>query len=308
VTKDKKSRRSLRKLITVLLIMAAFVLMFYPFISNFLYENTAGSVVASLSEAASSGDKEETEEMKEEIEKARQYNERLAQVRVQLGDPFDEEQNIGTEGNYNNLLNMTETGIMGYIEIPVIEVSLPIYHGTSSEVLEQGAGHLEGSSLPVGGNNTNSVITGHTGLSNARLFTDLIELEKGDVFFLYIMNESLAYKVDQIKVVEPSHLDDLYIKKDKDYCTLVTCTPYGINSHRLIVRGERTDYDFASKEAANAGVKTSESMWMKEYKEALFISLTALIVCLLAVFLIRKVRKRKKNRNKEKKQAKESNL
>ena len=272
MAKDKKSRPDPKKVLVILLIAAAFILMSYPFISNWIFEHTAGSVVASLNEAASGEDKENAVEMERQAEAARYYNSQLASVRVQLSDPFNEEIVEGEDGEYSSLLNMTDTGIMGYIEIPVIDVSLPIYHGTGADVLEQGIGHLEGTSLPVGGESSHCVLTGHTGLSSARMFTDLTELEKGDIFLLHVMGEQLAYEVDQIKVVEATDLDDLYIEKGKDLCTLVTCTPYGINSHRLLVRGERTDYEEASKEAEAAPVKTEGSSWLREYKQALFIS------------------------------------
>lgn len=290
MAKDKKSRPDLKKILVILLIAAAFILMSYPFISNWIFEHTAGSVVASLNEAASGENKENAVEMERQAEAARYYNSQLASVRVQLSDPFNEEIIEGEDGEYSSLLNMTDTGIMGYIEIPVIDVSLPIYHGTGADVLEQGVGHLEGTSLPVGGESSHCVLTGHTGLSSARMFTDLTELEEGDIFLLHVMGEQLAYEVDQIKVVEPTDLDDLYIEKGKDLCTLVTCTPYGINSHRLLVRGERTDYEEAAKEAEAAPVKTECSSWLREYKQALFISFSGFAVGLSILLVIRYIK------------------
>ena len=156
---------------------------------------------------------------------------------------------------------MTDDGVMGFIKIPCIDVSLPIYHGTSEAVLEIGAGHLQGTSLPIGGESTHSVITGHTGLSSAKLFTDLTELEEGDMFFLNVMGEKLAYKIDQITKVLPEEISNLKIENGKDYCTLVTCTPYGVNTHRLLVRGERTDYVEATEDQSNFEVKKTKSQW-----------------------------------------------
>ena len=148
---------------------------------------------------------------------------------------------------------------MGTISIPAIGVKLPIYHGTSEKILEKGIGHLEGTSLPIGGENTHTVLTGHTGLSNAKLFTDLTELEKGEVFFLNILGEQLVYQVDQIQKVLPSNLEELYIKKGKDYCTLVTCTPYGVNTHRLLVRGTRIQHGEDFIDSQNIKKKHVES-------------------------------------------------
>ena len=140
---------------------------------------------------------------------------------------------------YNKVLDVTGTGIMGYVNIPKIAVSLPIYHGTDPAVLEIAVGHIEGSSLPVGGKGTHCVISGHRGLPSAKLFTDIDRLKEGDTFQLQVLNRTLTYEVDQIRIVLPDQLEDLAIDPDKDYCTLVTCTPYGVNTHRLLVRGHR---------------------------------------------------------------------
>lgn len=142
---------------------------------------------------------------------------------------------------YESLLNVSGNGIIGYIEIPMIQCSLPIYHGTEESVLQIAVGHIEGSSLPTGGAGTHCVLSGHRGLPSAKLFTDLDQLAEGDTFILRILDETLTYEVDQIRTVEPYELDDLGIEEGKDYCTLVTCTPYGINTHRLLVRGRRVD-------------------------------------------------------------------
>ncbi|MCD8138101.1 MAG: class C sortase, partial [Parabacteroides gordonii] len=243
----------------------------YPFVANYVFENRADSLVESVEETA---EEIVDEEKQEALEEAQQYNESLNESHVQLSDPFLQELLTEEAGDYNTLLNMTDDGVMGSIEIPSIDVNLPIYHGTSDEVLEKGAGHLEGTSLPIGGESTHCVLTGHTGLSNAKLFTDLTELVEGDIFFLHVFGETLAYEVDKIQVVLPTELDDLYITEGEDYVTLITCTPYGINSHRLLVRGKRTEYEKAVETAETTGKKTTESRWMKEYKRALAISVT----------------------------------
>ena len=140
---------------------------------------------------------------------------------------------------YESMLNVSGNGIMGYIEIPSIKVSLPIYHGVDEGILQVAIGHIEGSSLPVGGKGSHCVISGHRGLPSAKLFTDLDQLAEGDIFMLRVLDETLTYEVDQILIVEPSDMSSLEFDEEKDYCTLVTCTPYGINSHRLLVRGHR---------------------------------------------------------------------
>lgn len=276
-----------KKILVFLLFGMAIALMMYPFISNYLFEHKTDSTVAAIQQSAQ---KIDDSEQKAAIEKARKYNQVLANGHVVLTDPFIEDKSNDDSGDYDNLLNLNDDGVMGTVEIPGIDVSLPIYHGTSDEVLKKGAGHLRGTSLPVGGESTHSVITGHTGLSNAKLFTDLTQVKKGDVFFLNVMGEKLAYKVDQIKVVLPTELSDLKVVPGKDYCTLLTCTPYGVNDHRLLVRGERTDYKEAVKKASTEKPKKAESKWMSEYKRALIISAIFFVVSLTVVLVVRRVR------------------
>lgn len=165
---------------------------------------------------------------------AEEYNRRLLEDTGNRYRMSDEEQEA-----YDSLLDVTETGIMGYVEIPKLKTSLPIYHGTDDAVLQIAVGHLAGSSLPMGGAGSHCVLTGHRGLPSAKLFTNLDEMEEGDTFSLRVLDQTLTYEVDQIRIVKPEELEDLAIEPDKDYCTLVTCTPYGINSHRLLVRGHR---------------------------------------------------------------------
>ena len=243
---------------------------------------------------------EKIEEMTDDTEKeerkksVKQYNEKHFSNGVKLCDPFKEEsKKISTE-DYRGLLCVNSEGVMGTISIPAIGVKLPIYHGTSEKILEKGIGHLEGTSLPIGGENTHTVLTGHTGLSNAKLFTDLTELEKGEVFFLNILGEQLVYQVDQIQKVLPSNLEELYIKKGKDYCTLVTCTPYGVNTHRLLVRGTRIQQGEDFIDSQNIKKKRVESKWMKEYEKALKYSLIIFGVGLLVLFLWKKNREKGK--------------
>jgi len=180
------------------------------------------------------------EEMALMFQNAEKYNAMLYQAENCSGSVLRE--GMSNKEKYENLLNLSGTGIMGAIEIPKIRINLPIYHGTTEEVLSNGVGHLEGSSLPVGGENTHSILTGHRGLPNSKLFTRLDELEQGDLFYIRVGNETLAYEVSEILVIRPENVEELFIKAGKDMISLITCTPYGINSHRLVVTGERIPY------------------------------------------------------------------
>ena len=282
-------RGIVKGLMVFLLFGIAIALTMYPFISNWLFENKTDSVADAVEQAAQEMDNSEQQAA---LEAAREYNQVLANGHVKLTDPFKEDTSQEDLAEYESLLNLMDDGVMGTVEIPVIDVSLPIYHGTSESVLQKGVGHLHGTSLPVGGESTHTVLTGHTGLSKAKLFTDLTEMEEGDIFFLHVMGENLAYEVDQIKVVLPSELDDLKIVPGEDYCTLVTCTPYGVNSHRLLVRGVRTDYQEAVENPETFEDKEVESKWMEEYKKALLISVGCFIGCLVVLGIIRHFRNR----------------
>lgn len=184
---------------------------------------------------------------------AEEYNEQIKQESVP--DAFSVRDGE-TDSTYESLLNLNGDGMMGYIEIPVIDVKISIYHYTTDETLEKGAGHLFGSSLPVGGESTHAILSAHRGLPSAKLFTDLNLVEKGDVFYLHILDKTLAYEVDQIQTVLPEETDSLAITEGKDYVTLVTCTPYAVNTHRILVRGHRTTVK-AAKEAQKTEKKAT---------------------------------------------------
>lgn len=238
--KSRGSKGRIRKMKKIKTIFA--LLMFatglgiaaYPVISNMLYERNATKVVETYSETVDDMEQEEIDVAKEA---ARKYNEQLQSVVVR--DENGEGEQTGE--SYVDLVNVGES--IGYITIPKIDVELPIYNGSSEEVLQKGIGHMEQSSYPIGGESTHSVLTGHRGLPDAELFTNLDDLEVGDRFYLHVLDEILAYQVDQIKVVEPNETGDLDIIEGEDYCTLVTCTPYAVNTHRLLVRGVRTAYN-----------------------------------------------------------------
>lgn len=265
-----RKRNSIKYLVVFLLFLMAICLLAYPYIANYVFEHRADSVIDAVEKST---DAIPDEEKGAAIQEAREYNAYIANGTVELTDPFTADQSYDGVDEYESLLRSSDDGVMGYVEIPVIDVSLPIYHGTSEEVLQKGVGHLQGTSLPVGGESTHTVLTGHTGLSHAKLFTDLTEVKEGDIFFLYVMGGKLAYQVDQIEVVLPSELDNLYVEQGKDLCTLVTCTPYGVNSHRLLVRGVRTDYQEAVDNPDTYQSEDVESKWMAEYKRALLISI-----------------------------------
>ena len=200
-----------------MIILFGFALLSYPFISNFIFEKSAGSMIKSYEKQAKTYDQKQKDKA---LKEAKEYNQDLTRSAVQLTDPFKAKSN-GETMSYNNILNLDQSGVMGYLEIPCISVNLPIYHGTDAEILERGVGHLAASSLPIGGKSTHSVLTGHTGLSSAKLFTDLTEMKKGDLFFINVLGQTLAYKVDQISVVRPEDTRKLQIVDGKDYVTLL---------------------------------------------------------------------------------------
>ena len=217
--------------IVVLMVVSGLSLLLYPTVSDYLYDLSYRRTISDYIAGVEPLDEERYEDLRAA---AQAYNERLAQKSgFTLALP-EEELMV-----YNSLLDIDSTGLMGYVSVPKVNITLPIYHGTGSEVLQSGVGHLEGSSLPVGGPGTHAVLSGHTGLPSAKLFTNIDQLVLGDMFTVRVLKETLTYEVDQILVVLPSEMDALRIAPGEDYCTLLTCTPYGINSHRLLVRGRR---------------------------------------------------------------------
>ena len=223
------------KLINIFLILALVAglsLLLYPTVSDYWNSLHASQAVASYDQAVKSMDEGKYDEL---LQRAGQYNRDLF-LRGSLFALTDEERE-----DYNSQLDIDGSGVMSYIEIPTIKVSLPIYHGTSDDVLQVAVGHLEWSSLPVGGESTHCVLSGHRGLPSAKLFTNLDQLTEGDLFVIRTLGEVLTYEVDRILIVLPSELQALAAEEGKDLCTLVTCTPYGVNSHRMLVRGHRVD-------------------------------------------------------------------
>lgn len=241
---------NIRKLILLLCIFAGLAVLNYPFLSQLINQKTQSAVIHKYEEGVENLSKGSRQEL---LAAARAYNEELADdSQVRLQDAFS---SPGKQSaRYEGLLNPDGSGVMGYLQIPAIQVNLPIYHGTSVRVLEAGAGHLESSSLPVGGKSTHAVISAHNGLPSKTLFTDLDQLQEGEPFFLSVLGETLAYEVDQIRTVKPEETEALRIADGEDYVTLVTCTPYGVNSHRYLVRGRRIPWEEAKAGAADRAV------------------------------------------------------
>ncbi len=228
----------------VILFIAGFVIMMYPVVSNYYYRIEANNQILEFTENAKSLDQNE---ILRRVELAEAYNSTLDPSK--LADPYTEKEKEGI-AEYARMLEVKEK--LGFVEIPKIDTNLPIYAGTSFDVLNKGVGHLEGTSLPIGGKSTHTVLTAHRGLPSARLFRDLDKLQKGDIFYIHNIQTVLAYEVDQILTVEPSNFDPVLVVDDKDYATLLTCTPYMINSHRLLVRGHRVPYVAPVKEDSRA--------------------------------------------------------
>lgn len=271
------------KIVIVLLILGGCGLLLYSSVAFWLTNRDQSYAIQNYDDTIA---KMEAQEIREEWERAIQYNQNLTPGAV--GDPFSQgKKEMGEE--YLSLLNLKGDGMMGHIKIPRINVDLPIFHGSSAKVLEIGAGHLESTALPVGGEGTHAVITGHTGLNSAKLFTDLIELQLGDEFYVYVLDQVMAYKVDQILTVKPTEVESLRAEEGKDYMTLVTCTPYGINSHRLLVRGERVTY---APEEIEERIDNTKSVITKE--TWIILAAPALVVILLLFFIIRWIVRGKK--------------
>ena len=271
-------KKNLSSIILVLIFIIGLSLLLYPSFSDYWNSFHQSRAIASYAQSVTTIDDDQYEKM---WAQAQEYNTTLAkkQNRWVLSEEEYEE--------YEDLLNIGGTGIIGYIEIPNIKVSLPIYHGVDEAVLQIAVGHIEGSSLPVGGEGTHCVISGHRGLPSAKLFTNLDEMEEGDLFMMRVLDETLTYEVDQIRIVEPEDLSALEIEEGKDLCTLVTCTPYGNNSHRLLVRGHRVE----NMESANSIRVTADAMQIDPVMVAPVIAVPILLI--LLIWLLVHYRKRR---------------
>ena len=272
-------KKHISTIIIALIFMAGLGFLLYPTVSNLWNRAHQSRAIATYTKQVEKLDDSQNKEM---LKAARKYNKSL----LKKSDHWK----LSKKGKkkYESLLDVSGTGIMGYIEVPKIDCSLPIYHGTDEGALQIAIGHLEGSSLPVGGKSTHCVLSGHRGLPSARLFTDLDQMEEGDVFVLNVLGRKLAYEVDQIKVVLPDEMSDLEIVQGKDLCTLVTCTPYGINTHRLLVRGHRTKYiEETVVRVQKEAEKKETGIWLLAGGGAVFLIIIIIVV----------VKRRRKRRN-----------
>lgn len=278
--KIKKKPSKKAKWIFRLVFLLGFMVALYPLVSRLYYRIDSNNQVAVFSDGV---DELATEEIERRIGLARAYNESLNNVVSE--DPYSEEKKKQGRAEYARMLEVHE--MIGHVEIPKINQDLPIYAGTAEEVLQKGVGHLEGTSLPIGGNSTHAVLTAHSGLPEATLFTHLNQLEIGDKFYIHNISETIAYQVDQVKVIDPTNFNDLLIEPGHDYVTLLTCTPIMINTHRLIVRGHRVPYVPAVDEEL---IRTTKANWI--FRILFFVALVLII--LLIIYLIKLRRDNKK--------------
>lgn len=273
----KGNKNNFINVILVLVLLAGLSLLLYPTLSDYWNSYHQTQAITNYAEKVSNMDSEEWEHIWDD---AIQYNAKLATSDIAF---YRTEEQLK---EYEEQLDVSDSGIMGYIEIPEIDCSLPIYHGTEEAVLQIAVGHLEWSSLPVGGLGSHCVLSGHRGLPSAKLFTNLDRLAEGDTFMLQILEETLTYEVDQIRIVEPQEVDALKIEEGKDYCTLVTCTPYGINSHRLLVRGHRIE----NVEKTNVRV-TADAVQIDPLFVMPFVTIPILFLCLIGVMMPKRPKK-----------------
>lgn len=278
----KKNRGNpITTLFLVLMLLAGLSLLLYPTVSNYWNSLHQSRAIAAYVEQVAQTDNETFDQLRGQ---ARAYN------RTLVGKAYRYDMTRQEREEYLGLLNVSGNGIIGYIEIPGIHCELPIYHGTDADALQIGVGHIEGSSLPVGGESTHCAISGHRGLPSAKLFSDLDKLTVGDRFSLRVLDDTLTYEVDQIHTVLPGEMDELEIVEGEDYCTLVTCTPYGVNTHRLLVRGYRVE-NSTDKEPARVATDETRTEPLGKISILLPVLVFAILLMLLLVFLLPKRKK-----------------
>lgn len=264
----------------VILFLLALIMTLYPVISNYVNQKYASQIHTAYQEVIQQTD---NAQLQKERELAIAYNNAITPGTA-AEESYSRESLLAASVEYDSLLNITGEGTMGYVVIPKINVNLPIYHGTGNDSLDRGVGHLLGSSLPVGGENTHAILTGHSGMATQKMFTDLEQLDIGDVFYLQILNETLAYQVIEINTVLPYDTSLLGITHGEDYCTLVTCTPYGVNTHRLLVRGSRIPYEEAEEIVEeSAADEPTESTWEAEYIKGIVVGILVVIALILFI-------------------------
>lgn len=267
------------KILIIVVFVLGLTILLYPVVSMLISSIFQTKVIKNYNYSV---EQMEKDKMDKELQKAQEYNDKIKSVTEIIKDPFTDK-NSSIPSGYKEILDVN--GVIGYIEIPKININVPIYHGSTDDVLAMGIGHLETTGFPIGGLGNHSVLSGHRGLPTAKMFTDLDKMEVGDDFFIHVLDQTLEYKVDQIKVIDPSDTSDLMPVPDKDYVTLLTCTPLGINSHRLIVRGERVEYN------------DSENEPIPFYKHKEFYLIVVAILVILSALIIWIIKKRRKEQN-----------
>lgn len=277
---------SVRKIILLLFLFAGLSVLNYPFAGQLVNRRSQSTVIAAYEEEVEELSEERREEL---LFEAQAYNEALADAgQTAIQDAFSA--SLEESEAYEGLLDTDGDGMMGYLDIPSVHIALPIYHGTSADVLEKGAGHLEGTSLPIGGENVHAVISAHNGLPSKLMFTDLDRLQEGDLFFLTVLGERLAYRVEEIHVISPHETELLRITEGEDRVTLLTCTPYGVNSHRLLVQGLRTESEPLEREEPQERNQETTGKW--EIGKGIFFASVAGFVLTAVILFLPKKKKR----------------
>lgn len=280
-------KKHLPTILIIIVFLAGIAVFLYPTVSNYLYEKNSSKAITEHAEKLSSLSPEIIAEEKEAVAR---YNKSLFKNAVVLTDPFDPDAYPITDGEYTELLALDP--VMAYIEIPAIDVYLPVYHGTSEETLLIGAGHLENTSLPAGGESTHAVLSAHCGLPSARLFTDLHLLQEGSIFRVHVLDETLTYQVYEIETVDPDDSSSLFIQEGEDLVTLITCTPYGKNTHRLLVHGRRIE---EKEDIPIEEPKIEKKMTWEDYAKLAAIGITMVFVLLLFGSAVRGLIRRKRH-------------
>ncbi len=286
--------RKIKIILCAAAVLIALGVTLYPLLSNRYAEKTRSLIETQYTEVMQQLDESELIAARDA---AHEYNTTLVNV---TDKAFSKEALQRASESYDTLLDVQGDGLMGYVEIPKISVKLPIYHGTGEDSLGRGVGHLLGSSLPVGGNATHCILTGHSGLAKEKMFSDLDQLEKGDIFFLHVLNETLAYMVQDMYTVLPEDTSRLTIEGQHDYCTLITCTPFGVNTHRLLIRVERVEYTAAAELVETAEFTEAPEMvpstWTDAYLRGLLYGLLAVVGLGVGIVVIRRHRRPKRRR------------
>ncbi len=285
-------KRKIGIIFILLIFIMGIVIMCYPFISAMLNNHALAQMGGSYNETVEKMDNSQYQKL---LKGAIKYNKSLTN-NVIITDPFDEDAYEKIGADYEKTLDVDGDGLIGFVEIPKISVDLPIYHGTSEKILQKGAGHLPNTSMPVGGKSTHSVISAHTGMPNATMFDYLTDMKKGDVFYIRVIGKTLKYQVDQIKVILPENIQDLRIIHGEDHVTLLTCTPYGLNTHRLLVRGVRVPMDKNEEEHISQPVFREGYMYLFGYRIPYYICGLAVagFVAAVVIVVIIILRKKKK--------------